>query len=286
MALEEYDELVCSLTTPPTLGAALQPAPGQHFNPPTWFGAIDPEFLIEVSETIKLSETDWSTFTFNTSYAKALKYPATEYSVVNSASEIDRYGVGYHDAEPIDFKLYNYMFLAEAFIDFKYTVNEKTMAKDHQLISAISSVIYFGKNIKVSNTGTITHPTGTTSINYSSNLREVYAQRFIIYRRSTNKISTSSTMSGLYPEWSGNTLPTPIGSYDTPNYIGLYRPFWYGSNGTQSLEENARALVDAENTKLTYRLRMYRVPKPCIAENMMERIAYMYENKALPPQER
>lgn len=285
MPFEELDELACSLTGTPTIGASLQPAVGQHFNPPTWFGAIDPEFLHEVSETIKLSDTNWSTFVWESSYAKGLNYPATEYSSAWHTSEVDRYGVGYHDGERIDFKLYNYMFLAEAFVDFAYTTNENTMAKNHQLIAAKSSVIYLGKDIKVSNSGTITHPTGTTSMNYSSTLTDIFAQKFIIYRRSTNKVSTSSTMSGLYPEWNSNTFPTPNGTYDTPDYIRIYRPYWY-CYGLQSLDESARALIDAENTKLTYRLRMYRVPKPCAAENMMERIAYMYENKALPPQER
>ena len=287
MPLEEIDELACSLTGTPTMGATLQPAPGQHFNPPTWFGAIDPEFLYEVSESITLDQTNWASYTWITS-AKGLTYPATAYTSAAQKSVYDRYGVDYHDGVSFDFKQYNYMILAEAFVDFHYTSNEASMGKDHTITAANETVFYLGKNIKVNanTSGTITHPTGTTSTNYGTTLKSAYTNLFFIYRRSNGKFSSSTTASGLYPGWPTDICPLPNNAYDTATFLHIYRPYWYGIDNTSVMDAAARALIDPETTTLKWRQRIYRVPKPCIAENMMERIAYMHENKALPPETR
>ena len=221
----------------------------------TWFGGINAEFLYEARCEYKLSETNYSSLT-PTDQAQSLNFPATTYSSTAAANvTFDRYGNGYHSGTSLNYGVYNYIWLCEGFVQAKYTVDEATMGAAHVIASGFSVVYNYGSRPRVSS-GNIIYPSTTT---YGSYGNTTASSLMCYYRTAANVIALANnatygtSLAAIGPSQSST-------SSRTPGYVNFRTPTWGIRANDTYMPISSYSYLDAENTKLYYRCRFYRVP--------------------------
>ena len=225
-----------------------------RFDETAWFAAIQPEFLHDTQWSAALSDAaNWSTLT-PTNQAQNLTWKTTITTTANANATIERYGSGY-GGEKLDFGKYNYIFLEDCYTRLEYTVDESTMGKYHVVNSAFSAVHMWGSRPRTSS-GNIIYPSSSAYGAYASTFPIVL---MCLYRGTdnvqvlTNNATYGVSLASIAPSMSSTNSRTP-------NYFNVKTPT-IGIRGSASyMDLTAYPLLDADESKIYFRNRIYRVP--------------------------
>ena len=233
-----------------------------------WFGAHNMEFLYEAQWSKKLNEaSNWSTLTPSTTDQK-LTWVTSYTSTAAANATFDRYGSGYHSGTAMDYGVYNYIWLCDAFIKYVYTTDESTLGMTHVFQSAAVSAMHWGARPRTSS-GSIIVPSTTT---YGAYANVNIACNMTLYRTAANvQTLTNNSTYGV-----GLALVAPSmnsTSTRTPSYFNLRTPTVSIRGHDTYMKVAAFNYLDADKTTANMRIRIYRVP---VADGL-----YTYENMRL-----
>lgn len=242
-----------------------------------WFGTVDPTLLYETSYSVALSATNYADLTPSTTN-QYLKHPATSYSTTAANYVIyDRYGSSDNDGESLDFGDYNYMLLNDTYVSTAYTSDESSLGIAHQNVAVNTAVIWIGQRIR-SSSGSLIYPTSTK---WGTTTALSYTLSGCAYRNASNTFVFAVT--SAYGVGTGVVLPTfQSTSRLVSTYINFRSPYFLIRTHSSYMNANAWEYVDADNTMLYNRQRLYRVAKPNVYEQGYNRLGYMIENLAFP----
>lgn len=220
-----------------------------------WWGGIDPELIGETRWSAAVTEaanwpltptTSTQTLTWVTSYTATASANAT----------IDRIGKGYHGVtNTLDFGVYNYIIMNDAFVHYEYTSPEASLGKAHVIYNGFSAIYHWGarpRNVS----GAIVRPGPTTYGTYGSC---AYTAALIGYRTAAGTLQLAYNMSfGVTPTAIAPSMSST--SSRTPSYFNVRIPtVSIRANGSYMPVESYNSLV-WENTTVNFRSRIYRVP--------------------------
>lgn len=239
------------------------PDPGANA---TWFGAIEPEFLYEAVFRAKLSDAaNWPLTPSTTS--QNLTWVTQYQPTANMNAAFDRYGLGYHGGEALDYSAYAYVYLSECHIDYAYNVEEESIAQPHALASGFEAVCHFGPRPRTAS-GQIIYPSAQ---NYGTYANTVASSLALLYKDArgdlvlANSASYGVSAGVIGPQHSANAVVADYTIFRTPSF-GVRCHDSY-------MPVAAFAKLDPAQTELNYRCRLYRVP--------LEYGLYYMQNKRL-----
>jgi len=251
-----------------------------------WWGSLDPEFLYEAvftksGATVKLSDMDYASLdpSADTS-AHGMKYEfATSYTATNNANPtFDRWGSAYHSGAALNFAAYDYFVLQDVMVDVAYTVTESTMGLVHSLKQYQTFLNPIGQRFRISSSNAIIHPTSTT---YGTTMALSMSVPMSLCRNASNNLTVQAGVSyGIYP---GAAAPTfqSTGAL-TSTYINFRAPSWSVRTNSSYMASGSWASVDASNTTIRNRQRLYRVRKQDLVELAYERMEDMIRTGDFP----
>lgn len=223
-------------------------------SPVTWFGAINPEFLEEFQWSKKLNEAENWPLTA-TDKSQSLTWKTTYTTTANANATYARYGLGY-DGEQLDFSTYGYFFLYDVMVHQAYTSEESTLGKFHIIASCGTSARSWGPRPRVSN-GVIIYPSANDYGTYAAVANSV---NMCYYRNTSNQLllANSTTNGGVTIAFIDVSMQST--SKVKPDYVNIRIPTFGFKYHASYMEQGAFSDLDATNTVLSCRTRMYRVP--------------------------
>lgn len=245
---------------------------------PWWVAYDEPQLLHTATYTLLLSSTNYSSLTPSTT-SQTLTQPATSYTASASTSVVyDRWGNGYNSGSALDFSQYNYLVISEQYVDIAYTTTESTMGLAHA--SGFGSVyIYSIGQYPRASSGNIIYPTSTT---YGTTTAASCGGYYSLeYRNASNTKQITQTTYGI--SVSPQTPSFASTSSLTSNYINFRSPTWAIRTSANYMSQDAWQYVDAANTTLYVKQRLYRVKKSGLYENITTRAVKMADLHAFQP---
>lgn len=226
-----------------------------------WFGVGNATLLDTVTYEVKLSDTDYSSWTPSTT-TYTLTMPATAYSVAGTNMTFGETALN------VNLSTTGLVVVTESFAEMKYSTAEETMNDGHILVSSNMQIRYFGQMLGISSGEAVLASDTNTTVSAVGGL----------YRTSNADLSTTGAGYGFYSAIQAPTV-TKYGGIVTniAHRIG-------GRLGTSTVTMTTTAWgnVDATNTKLKLRARVYTVDYPGIVTGEYTQIAYMLNNSAFP----
>jgi len=218
-----------------------------------WFGALGMEFLREERWSAKLNQAaNWPLTP--TTQAQSLTWTTTYTSTAAANATYARYGKSYNGVQ-LDFGVYNYVFLIDAMVHMAYTAAEATLGQVHVVAQAMEAVHHWGARPR-SSSGNIIYPTASTYGAYTSVASACSLTR---YRNASNvQVLANNSTYGV----SVAVVAPSLASTSTvkPNYFNLRIPTFGVRLNDTYMTQGGWNLVDAANTVLSCRTRVYRVP--------------------------
>jgi len=218
-----------------------------------WFGGLNCEFLYEGRWSANLDEAANWPLTPTTS-AQALTWTTSITATANANATYARYGKSYNGVQ-LDFGTYNYVFLIDAMVHEAYTSSEATLGAIHVTASASESIHHWGARPRTSS-GSIVYPTASTYGTYAS---VAATCPMVLYRNASNTlILANNTTYGV------SIAPVAPSMSSTssvkPNYFNIRIPTFGIRASDTYMPIASYDYLDAENTVLSCRTRIYRVP--------------------------
>ena len=222
--------------------------------PVTWFGAINPEFLCDKQWSKKLSEADNWPIT-PTDKAQNLTWKTTYTTTANANATYARYGKGY-DGEQLDFGTYGYFFLIDVMVHHAYLSDEDTLGKTHIMANVGTTSRSWGPRPRASS-GSIIYPSSSAYGTYAAVANSV---NMCYYRNASNviQLANSTTNGGVQITFTDVSMSST--SSVKPNYFNIRIPTFGVRYNANYMAQDAFSDLDAANTVLSCRTRIYRVP--------------------------
>lgn len=245
---------------------------------PWWVAYNEPQLLYTATYTLPLSSTNYSSLTPSTS-SQTLTQPATSYTTSASTSPTyDRWGSAYHSGSALDFSQYNYLVVSEQYVNIAYTTTESTMSLAHAVGFGSVYIYSIGQYPRASS-GNIIYPTPTTyGTTTAASCGGYYSLEF---RNASNTKQIAQTTYGMSA--SPQTPSFATTSSLTSSYINFRAPTWSIRTSTAYMNQNAWQYIDAANTTLYVKQRLYRVKKSGLYENITTRAVKMADLHAFQP---
>ena len=246
------------------------------------------KFLYEARYSTTLDQTTYSD-SYNTLIAGntncPLYCPPTTYTpaTANTANRtFDRWGnsADYHNGTTLDFAKYNYFVLLDNIVLFSYNVDSTTMGIVHVEKQFNTAICWLNDYIKVASNAP--YPPSASSIPYGTTyLFNVYAT---FTRNASNVISQANQ--GSYGVCLQNVAPT-LGTYTSASktypFINFRIPSLVArSHASSYMVPGAWQYLNAAQTTLESRQRLYRVDRPGPMENIQNRFYDMYIDEDFP----
>lgn len=222
--------------------------------PVTWFGAINPEFLKDLQWSKKLNEAENWPIT-PTDKAQNLTWKTTYTTTANANATYARYGKGY-EGDQLDFGTYGYFFLFDVMVHHAYTSEESTLGKVHIMANVGTSARSWGPRPRASS-GNIIYPSTSAYGTYAAVASSV---NMCYYRNASNviQLANSTTNGGVQITFVDVSMSST--SSVKPNYFNIRIPTFGVRYNANYMEQGAFSDLDAANTVLSCRTRIYRVP--------------------------
>ena len=221
-----------------------------------WWGGIEPEFLYECRWSAAVSDAENWPLTPTTS-AQNLLWKTTISTTEIANAVIDRYGKGYHGSTtPLDFANYNYIFIEDAFVKYAYTSPEASLGKVHVCYDGFTYVYHWGERLRVTSGGAIVRPDAT---NYGTYGSCAYSSLLIGYRTAAGTFQSANN--ATYGVSAAAIAPSQQStSKKNPDYFNLRTPTFGIRAHNTYMPVASYAYLDADNTTVNARWRVYRVP--------------------------
>lgn len=221
----------------------------------TWWGGVGAELMGETRWSAAVSEAANWPLTPKTT-AQNLTWVTSYTATANANATIDRIGKGYHgETETLDFGVWNYVVMQDAFVHYEYTSPEASLGKVHTIYDGFTTVYHWGARARIAS-GAIVRPSATTYGTYGSC---AYTAALIGYRTAAgtlqlaNNATYAVSAAGIAPSMNST-------SSRTPSYFNVRTPtFGIRAHNTYMPVASYNDL-DWENTTVSFRSRIYRVP--------------------------
>ena len=228
-----------------------------------WFGVGNATLLYTANYDVKLSDTNYSSLTPSTS-SQYLTLPATAYSSAGTSVTYDEYSCS------VDLTSKVLVFVIDCYTDMAYTTDESTMGLIHQMADGKTAVFYMGRGVNSS---------GATAV-YQSTINLSSSRGFMISRSSNNTSFLNTT--ALYGVFTSTSSPGYTMSGNTVIQVN-FKIANCGIRASNSyMETGAFAYIDAANTHLKHRTKLYMVDAPGPATGQSDRLIYMVNNGSFP----
>lgn len=242
----------------------------------SWWSGKNPKLLYEATYNQTLANMSWADIDKSTA-AVAMNYPATTESASGTTVIFDQWGIGYHNGTALDFGQYNYFILEDHLVDIHYTTAENTMGKIHALKYTQTSGYFIGQQVRMASGNQLIYPTDMT---YGTTTALAFTYQLQWRRNASNNLAVSNAAYGLYTSVQAPTFQTT--SSLICNYINFRVPTWSHRAHNSYHILDASNLIDANNTTLKVRHRLYQINKAGFSETMTNRFGYMFENNSFP----
>lgn len=221
----------------------------------TWWGGIDPELMGETRWSAAVTEAANWPLTPTTS-TQNLTWVTSYTTTANANATIDRIGKGYHGVtNTLDFGVYNYIIMQDAFVHYEYTSPEASLGKVHAIYNGFSAIYHWGARPRIVS-GAIVRPGPTTYGAYGSC---AYTASLIGYRTAAGTLQLAYNTSYGVPASAIAPSMNSSGS-STPSYFNVRIPtFGIRANGSY-MPVASYSSLDWESTTVNFRSRIYRVP--------------------------
>ena len=228
-----------------------------------WFGIDAAELIHSETYEISLADTNYSDITPTTSQ-QYLTFPATDYS---TSGQLFTYA---RSNDAIDMSEYGFVVVVDSIIDVKYLRAESVMSSAHALRLVSSYSYELGRSLKYeSGVGVV--PWQPQSSGSSSNIG-------MLYRNNSNNLNYSSSRYGFIANVYSPTITkndTTITKTDLQCRVAVQYQSAY-------MNSDAFANVDADNTIIMLRAKIYRCSYSGAGVMQSERASYMFNNGVFP----
>lgn len=243
-----------------------------------WWGGIEPEFMGETRWSAAVTEAANWPLTPTTS-AQNLTWVTSYTATASANATIDRIGKGYHGVtETLDFGVYNYIVMEDAFVHYEYTSPEASLGKVHTIYDGFSTIYHWGARPRIAS-GAIVRPGPTTYGAYGSC---AYSAALIGYRTAAGTLQLANN--ATYGVSAAAIAPSMNStSSRTPSYFNVRIPtFGIRAHNTYMPVASYSSLV-WENTTVNFRSRIYRVPVEYGAYTVInDRLLDMIQDETFP----
>lgn len=243
-----------------------------------WWGGIAPELMGETRWSAAVTEAaNWPRTPSTT--AQNLTWVTSYTTTANANATIDRIGKGYHGVtETLDFGVYNYIIMEDAFVHYEYTSPEASLGKVHTIYDGFTTVYHWGARARIAS-GAIVRPSATTYGTYGSC---AYSAALIGYRTATGTLQLANN--ATYGVGAAAIAPSMNStSSRTPSYFNVRIPtFSIRAHNTYMPVASYNSL-DWTKTTVNFRCRIYRVPVEYGAYTVInDRLLDMIQDETFP----
>ena len=243
-----------------------------------WWGGIAPELMGETRWSAAVTEAaNWPRTPSTT--AQNLTWVTELTTTANANATIDRIGKGYHGVtETLDFGVYNYIIMEDAFVHYEYTSPEASLGKVHTIYDGFTTVYHWGARARIAS-GAIVRPSATTYGTYGSC---AYTAALIGYRTAVGTLQLANN--ATYGVGAAAIAPSMNStSSRTPSYFNVRIPtFSIRAHNTYMPVASYNSL-DWEKTTVNFRSRIYRVPVEYGAYTVInDRLLDMIQDETFP----
>lgn len=243
-----------------------------------WWGGIAPELMGETRWSAAVTEAaNWPRTPSTT--AQNLTWVTSYTTTASANATIDRIGKGYHGVtETLDFGVYNYIIMEDAFVHYEYTSPEASLGKVHTIYDGFTTVYHWGARARIAS-GAIVRPSATTYGTYGSC---AYSAALIGYRTAAGTLQLANN--ATYGVSAAAIAPSMNStSSRTPSYFNVRTPtFGIRAHNTYMPVASYDSL-DWENTTVNFRSRIYRVPVEYGAYTVInDRLLDMIQDETFP----
>lgn len=243
-----------------------------------WWGGIAPEFMGETRWSAAVSSAANWPLTPKTT-AQNLTWTTSYTTTANANATVDRIGKGYHGVtKTLDFGVYNYIVMQDAFVHYAYTSPEASLGKVHTIYDGFTTVYHWGARARIAN-GAIVRPSATTYGTYGSC---AYSAALIGYRTAAGTLQLANN--ATYGVSAAAIAPSMNStSSRTPSYFNVRTPtFGIRAHNTYMPVASYNEL-DWTKTTVNFRSRIYRVPVEYGAYTVInDRLLDMIQDETFP----
>jgi hypothetical protein len=153
-----------------------------------WWGGIGAELMGETRSSAAVTEAaNWPRTP--TTSAQNLTWVTSYTTIANANATIDRIGKGYHgETATLDFGVYNYIVMEDAFVHYEYTSPEASLGKVHTIYDGFTTIYHWGARARIAS-GAIVRPSATTYGTYGSC---AYSAALIGYRTAAGTLQLAN----------------------------------------------------------------------------------------------
>lgn len=243
-----------------------------------WWGGIGAELMGETRWSAAVTEAANWPLTPKTT-AQNLTWVTSYTATANANATIDRIGNGYHGVtETLDFGVYNYIVMEDAFVHYEYTSPEASLGKVHTIYDGFTTVYHWGARARIAS-GAIVRPSATTYGTYGSC---AYSAALIGYRTAAGTLQLANN--ATYGVSAAAIAPSMNStSSRTPSYFNVMIPtFGIRAHNTYMPVASYNEL-DWTQTTVNFRNRIYRVPVEYGVYTVInERLLDMIQDETFP----
>ena len=221
----------------------------------TWWGGINAELMGETRWSASVTEAaNWPITPTTT--AHNLTWITDYTATANANATIDRIGKGYHgETEALDFGVWNYIQLEDAYVHYEYTSPEASLGKVHTICDGFSTIYHWGARPRIAS-GAIVRPSATTYGTYGSC---AYSAALIKYRTAAGTLQLANN--ATYGVSAAAVAPSMNDtSSRTPSYFNVRTPTFGIRAHNTYMPVASYSSLDYESTTVNFRSRIYRVP--------------------------
>lgn len=220
-----------------------------------WWGGIDPELMGETRWSAAVTEAANWPLTPTTS-AQNLTWVTSYTATASANATIDRIGKGYHgETATLDFGVYNYIIMEDAFVHYEYSSPEASLGKVHTIYDGFSTIYHWGARARIAS-GAIVRPGPTTYGAYGSC---AYSAALIGYRTAAGTLQLANN--ATYGVSAAAIAPSMNStSSRTPSYFNVRIPTFGIRAHNTYMPVASYSSLDWESTTVNFRSRIYRVP--------------------------
>ena len=243
-----------------------------------WWGGIAPELIGETRWSAAVSSAANWPLTPKTT-AQNLTWVTSYTETANANATVDRIGKGYHgETETLDFGVYNYIVMEDAFVHYEYTSPEASLGKVHTIYDGFTTVYHWGARARIAS-GAIVRPSATTYGTYGSC---AYSAALIGYRTAAGTLQLANN--ATYGVSAAAIAPSMNSTSSVkPSYFNVRIPtFGIRAHNTYMPVASYDSL-DWESTTVNFRSRIYRVPVEYGAYTVInDRLLDMIQDETFP----
>ncbi len=220
-----------------------------------WWGGIGAELMGETRWSAAVTEAANWPLTPKTT-AQNLTWVTSYTETANANATVDRIGKGYHgETETLDFGVYNYVQMLDAFVHYEYTSPEASLGKVHTIYDGFTTIYHWGARARVAN-GAIIRPSAT---NYGAYGSCAYSAALIGYRTAAGTLQLANN--ATYGVSAAAIAPSMNSTSSVkPSYFNVRIPTFGIRAHNTYMPVASYSSLDWTLTTVNFRSRIYRVP--------------------------